>query len=148
MKVREGEVVLADTCEPTSGLVFPLLETIVVTGVCWIAIGWMDANGIAAGFRNLVVALWAVLVVLRFVRPVVASRRRRFMVTNQRVLARSGSGGVDSIPLEQIHSVRRSRAGLSLWVHGLDRPLLYPAVGRAKKVQKILNGQVRSPRYR
>ncbi|SDS39509.1 hypothetical protein SAMN04488539_1590 [Corynebacterium timonense] len=145
--MRDGEVVLADTCEPTSGLVFPLLESIVLTGVCWIVIGWMDVNPIDPFFRNLVVVVWLVLLVTRFVRPVVAARRRRFLVTNQRVMARSGRGGVDSIPLDHIHSAQRSRAGLTLWVRGYDRPLFYPAVGRAKKVQKVLNGQLKSGRY-
>ncbi|WP_115685176.1 hypothetical protein [Corynebacterium senegalense] len=147
MNVEEGEVLLADTCVPVSALVFPLLETIVLTGVCWMAIGWMDSHAVAAGFRNLVVGLWALLVVLRFVVPAVSSRRNRFVVTDRRVLARSGRGGVDSIPLGQIHSARRSRGGLSLAVYGFEQPLHYPAVGKAKKVEKLLNGQLRSARY-
>ncbi|WP_291313369.1 hypothetical protein [Corynebacterium sp. UBA2622] len=145
MKLGDGEVVLADTCGPLSGLVFPLLELVVVTGVCWMAVGWMDGHGIDPAFRNLVVALWAVLAVLRFVLPVVSSRRRRFMVTDRRVLARGGGGGVgapDSIPIQQIHSARRERGGLTLSVYGFDRPLHYPGVGRAKKVEKVLNGRV------
>ena len=147
MKVQEGEVVLADTCEPVTGLVFPLLETIVLTGVCWMAVGWMDVQDIAAGFRNFVVGLWVLLVGLRFVTPVIASRRNRFVLTDRRVLARSGRGGADSIPLQQIHSARRSRGGLSLAVYGYEHPLHYPAVGKAKKVEKLLNGQLRSARY-
>ncbi|WP_342319149.1 hypothetical protein [Corynebacterium mayonis] len=137
MRMSEGEVVLADTCGPISGLIFPLLETVVVTGVCWMAIGWMDVGGIEPLFRNAVVALWGLLVVLRFIFPVVRSRRRRFTVTNRRVVAQG-----DSIPLRQIHSARRERGGLTLAVYGLGRPLHYPEVGKAKKVEKVLNSQL------
>ncbi|MDY5785252.1 MULTISPECIES: PH domain-containing protein [unclassified Corynebacterium] len=142
MKLSEGEVVLADTCGPLTGLIFPLLELIVVTGLCWMAIGWMDVNGIDAIFRNAVVGLWALLALLRFVMPVARSRRRRFTVTNRRVIARGGAGRADSIPLQQIHSARTARGGVSLAVYGFERPLHYADVGKAKKVQRVLNAQL------
>ncbi|WKD57013.1 hypothetical protein CAPI_02195 [Corynebacterium capitovis DSM 44611] len=142
LRLSEGEVVLADTCSPLSGLVFPLLELIVITGVCWIAIGWMDAHAVDPLFRNAVVLLWAVFGVARFAVPVVSSRRRRFMVTDQRVLARGARGSVESIPLRQIHSARRNGGGLSLAVYGYDRPLYYPEVGKVKRVERLLNSKL------
>ncbi len=148
MKVNDGEVILADTCGPLSGLVFPLLELIVLTGVCWMGIGWMDGHGVDPAFRNLVVVLWAVLAAVRFILPVVSSRRRRFMVTDRRVLARSGRGGSDSIPLQQIHSARRDRGALVLGVYGVDHPLRYPAVGKVKKVERVINTRISASRYR
>ena len=148
LKLHEGEVLLADTCGPLSGLVFPLLELIVLTGVCWMGIGWMDAHGVDPVFRNLVVVLWGLLAAVRFVLPVVSTRRRRFVVTDRRVLARGGRGGADSIPLQQIHSAHRERGGLTLSVYGFDRPLRYPGVGKAKKVERVRNGRIGASRYR
>lgn len=146
--VERGEVVLADTTTPLSSLVFPLLELIVVTGICWMAIGWMDARDIGPAARNLVVAVWAVLGLARFVWPLAASRRRRFIVTDRRVLARSRRGAVDSIPFGQIHSAHRDRGGISMAVYGFDRPLYFPEVGRSRKVEKILAHQLENSRRR
>lgn len=140
--MADGEVVLADTTSPLSSLVFPLLEVIVITGVCWMAAGWMDANGVGPLARNLVIAVWAVVAVTRFLWPLAVSRRRRFVVTDRRVLARSRRGAVDSIPFGQIHSVRRDHGGIAMAVYGYERPLYFPEVGRARKVEKILNGQL------
>ena len=124
------------------------MELIVITGVAWIAIGWMDVTpGIDPALRNLVVALWALLALWRFVGPLVASRRRRFMLTDRRILARGRRGAVDSIPLEQIHSARRVKGGISVAVYGYDRPLVFEQVGKARAVdkalQKALRGELR-----
>lgn len=147
-RTHDGEQVLADVCAPLSTLTFPLMELIVITGVAWIAIGWMDVTpGIDPALRNLVVVLWALLALWRFVGPLVASRRRRFMLTDRRILARGRRGAVDSIPLEQIHSARRVRGGISVAVYGYDRPLVFEQVGKARAVdkalQKALRGELR-----
>lgn len=115
------------------------MELIVITGVAWITIGWMDVTpGIDPALRNLVVLLWALLALWRFVGPLVASRRRRFMLTDRRILARGRRGAVDSIPLEQIHSARRVKGGISVAVYGYDRPLVFEDVGKARAVDKAL----------
>lgn len=147
-QTHDGEQVLVDVCAPLSTLTFPLMELIVITGVAWIAIGWMDVTpGIDPALRNLVVALWALLALWRFVGPLVASRRRRFMLTDRRILARGRRGAVDSIPLEQIHSARRVKGGISVAVYGYDRPLVFDQVGKARAVdkalQKALRGELR-----
>ena len=148
LKLADGEVVLADTTSPLSSMVFPLLELVVITAVCWMAVGWMDANASTPFARNLIVAVWAVVGLIRFVWPLAVSRRRRFIVTNHRVLARSRRGAVDSIPFSQIHSARRDRGGIMIAVYGFDRPLYFPEVGRSRRVEKLLNGQVaRSRRF-
>lgn len=142
-KVGEDEVVLADVCAPVSSLTFPLLELILITGVAWMAIGWMDITPAADPMlRNAVVALWAVLVLWRFVAPVIASRRRRFIVTNRRVLARGKRGAVDSIPHRQIHSARRERGGITVAVYGFDRPIHFERVGKTRAVEKTLQNQL------
>ncbi|WP_311201347.1 hypothetical protein [Corynebacterium sp. p3-SID1056] len=147
-QTHDGEQVLVDVCAPLSTLTFPLMELIVITGVAWIAIGWMDVTpGIDPALRNLAVALWALLALWRFVGPLVASRRRRFMLTDRRILARGRRGAVDSIPLEQIHSARRVKGGISVAVYGYDRPLVFDQVGKARAVdkalQKALRGELR-----
>lgn len=147
-QTHDGEQVLVDVCAPLSTLTFPLMELIVITGVAWIAIGWMDVTpGIDPALRNLVVLLWALLALWRFVGPLVASRRRRFMLTDRRILARGRRGAVDSIPLEQIHSARRVKGGISVAVYGYDRPLVFEDVGKARAVdktlQKALAGELR-----
>lgn len=144
-KVGEGEIVLADVCAPLSSLTIPLLELIMLTGVAWMAVGWMDVTpGIDATLRNAVVGVWAVLALWRFVGPVVASRRRRFVVTDKRILARGRRGAVDSIPHRQIHSVRRQRRGISVAVYGFDRPIYFERVGKARAVEKVLQSQLQS----
>ena len=141
-QLEEGELVLADVTSPLSSLIFPLLELVLVTGVAWIAIGWMDvtpAVGVAA--RNALVGVWALLVLWRFVLPVVRARRRRLVVTDRRVLVRGPRGAVDSIPHRQIHSARRAKGGLDIAVHGFGRPLHYESVGKAKQVERLINGR-------
>lgn len=139
-KVGEDEVVLADITAPLGSLVFPLLELILITGISWIAIGWMDVTTtVPLALRNGVVVLWLVLSVWRFVVPVVRGRRRRFIVTDRRVLARGGTGKVDSIPHSQIHSARRAGGGVNLTVYGFPRPIRFDQVGKTRQVERLIN---------
>ena len=137
-RVGGDEVVLADVCAPLSSLTIPLLELVLITGVAWMAIGWMDVTPyIDPAVRNATVLVWALVALWRFVGPVVASRRRRFIVTDKRILAR-GKRGVDSIPLRQIHSVRRDHGGLTVAVYGFAQPIRFEQVGKARAVEKTL----------
>lgn len=141
--VGEDEVVLADVSAPLSSLTIPLMELIVITGVAWMAIGWMDVTPHVDPFvRNIVVAAWAVLVAWRFVGPLAAARRRRFVVTNRRILARGRRGAVDSIPHRQIHSVRKERGGITVAVYGYQRPIHFEKVGKTRAVEKVLAAQI------
>ena len=143
-KVGEDETVLADVCAPLSSLTFPMLELVAVTGLAWMAIGWMDVTPhFDPAMRNIVVAIWAILVVWRFVAPLVSSRRRRFVVTDKRVLARGRRGAVDSIPLRQIHSVRRERGGLWVAFYGYAQPVRFDDVGKTRAVEKTLRSLLR-----
>lgn len=146
-RLGSGEYVRADMCAPLSTLTFPFLELVLITGICWIVIGYMDQPGSTfdVQLRNGVVLVWAALSVWRFILPLLRSRKQRFMVTNKRVLARSGElrNRVDSIPLSQIHSARRYKGGISLAVYGFDRPIYFPHVGKSKKVEQILRTRPR-----
>lgn len=138
-RVGGDEVVLADVCAPLSALTIPLLELVAVTGVAWMVIGWMDVTPhVDPGLRNIVVLIWALIVLWRFIVPLVASRRRRFIVTDKRILARGRRGAVDSIPLRQIHSVRRERGGINVAVYGYAQPLVFERVGKTRSVEKVL----------
>lgn len=140
MQMGRGEVVRADMTAPFRTLLFPFLELVVITGVCWIAIGWCDYNGIDLALRNGLVAIWALLAAWRFIFPLVKARRKRFIVTNLRVIAREGKR-VDSIPLTDIRGARRRRGGISLALHGYDKPMYFPSIPKAKRVEDILNEQ-------
>ena len=143
-RVGGDEVVLADVCAPLSSLTIPLLELVAVTGVAWMAIGWMDVTPhVNPQTRNLVVLAWAVLVAWRFLVPLAASRRHRFIVTDKRILARGKRGAVDSIPLRQIHSVRRERGGLWVALYGYAQPVRFERVAKTRAVEKVLQAQLR-----
>lgn len=141
-RVEEGELLLADVTSPLSSLIFPLLELVLITGVAWMAIGWMDVTpAVGVLVRNATVGVWAVLALWRFVMPVVRARRRRLVVTDRRVLVRGPRGAVDSIPHQQIHSAHRTKGGLDIAVDGFARPLHYDSVGKAKQVERLINGR-------
>lgn len=141
-QLGQDEVVRADVTAPASSLFFPFLELLLVTGLSWIAIGYLDQPGsqMPVEIRNGVVLFWALLAVWRFVLPLIRARRSRFVVTNQRVLVRAPTlrSRVDSIPLRQIHSVGRRRRDLSVSVWGLDRPLYFPGVPKAKRIEQLI----------
>lgn len=136
-------MVLADMAPPMRGLVFPFLELIIATALSWMLIGWMDASGVDVGIRNAVVGIWFLIVLWRFVLPLLRQRRQRFVVTNKRVLfVPGGRGRTESIPLMQIRGVRRRRGGLDIGVLGYGEPVHFPDVGRAKRVQALIEGQL------
>lgn len=132
----------ADLTAPARTLFFPFLELILITGVCAIAVGYMDRPGVdwEPILRNAVLVLWAGLGTWRFLLPLARARRQRFTVTNHRVIVRSGEwrSRADSILLRDIRSARRYRRGISLAVRGYHRPLYFPDVPRAKKVAQLI----------
>lgn len=137
-----GEVVRADLTAPLHSLTFPALELILVTGLSWMLIGWLDQPGsvVDPQLRNAVVLVWLVLAFWRFVWPLLKSRRRRFVVTDQRLVVRAGefNARTDSIPFLDIRSVQRRRNGIYLAIVGYERPLYFPDVPRAKRVTAMI----------
>lgn len=147
MTLRPGEYALVNVSAPYRALLFPVLELVLITGVCWMGIGWLDVTMADTTYRNGLVVLWCLLALWRFALPVFRARRRRFMVTNTRVIARTGSH-VDSIPLHDIVGVRRRRGGISLAIRGYDRPLYFPELPRTRRIEKTLGlalEQLRTP---
>ncbi|WP_087116101.1 hypothetical protein [Corynebacterium urinipleomorphum] len=143
IKLGRGEVVLADMAPPMRGLIFPFLELIIATALSWMLVGWMDASGMDTGIRNAVVCIWFLIVLWRFVLPLIRMRRQRFVVTNKRVIfVPGGRGRTESIPLMQIRGVRRRRGGIDVGVLGYGEAVHFPDVGRAKRVQALIEGQL------
>ena len=132
---------MADMAPPMRSLAFPFLELIILTALSWMLIGWMDGTGVGADLRNLVVLIWAVLALWRFLQPVIRLRRRRFVVTNKRVVVMQGRS-VESIPFVQIRSVHRHRGGLNIGVFGYAQPVYFPDVGRTKRVEELIRRQL------
>lgn len=154
MKMGPGEHKLADVTAPLSALTLPVLELIVLTGLAWMGIGWMDVNGVPsiAGItpgdyptvRNGLVGLWAIMILWRFVLPVIRQRRKRFIVTNQRIIARTGSlgGRADNIWLGDILTARRRRGGISLAIRGYEHGIFVPDVAKNKQIEKLIQRQL------
>ena len=143
-KLEPGEVKRADVSAPYRSLVFPLLELILFTGILWIAIGWLDVNYVSP-LRNALVLLWGLLALWRFVVPVIRARRKRFIVTNRRVLAREGKREA-SVPLGDIAGVRKRRGGISLAIRGYDRAMYFPDLPKPRKLERVIDQAMRDYR--
>lgn len=126
LSIKPDEQVLVDMTAPNSNLVFPFLEVVLLTGLAWMGIGWLDnPHNLAqlntglldpALLHNSVVVVWMLLVIWRFVLPLLRNRKQRFIVTNQRIVARPAklTAKVDSIPLHQVLMWRGVAKGF-LW---------------------------------
>ena len=141
MKMRPAEYPVVDVTAPYRSLIFPVLELILITGLAWIGIGYLDAHGFEATVRNAVVVLWVILVLWRFVLPVYRARRRRFILTTTRIIARTGKK-IDSIPLSDVVGVRRRRGGISLAIRGYDRALYFPDLPRTKRIERAVASEL------
>ncbi|MDO5097637.1 MAG: PH domain-containing protein [Corynebacterium sp.] len=137
---RDTEKVLVDVTSPFSALTHPVLELIVITGVLWMIIGYIDAPGSAWAdnlmLRNGLVLVWALLALWRFVLPVMRLRSRRLVVTNQRVTIRIAGLGrsVHTFPMHVVRDVARKRSTIYLAISGNDRPVVINDVPHAKRV--------------
>ncbi len=150
-RVTTGEQVYVDLTSPLGSMVFPILELIIITGVCWIGVGYLDrlpdmfgytpATDFPAGTRDLILGIWAVLSTWRFGLPLIRQRRYRITVTDRKLLVRPPGirSRYDSIPLSYMRDVRRRRNTLILGVGGQSRPYVVNNVPKARKVESVLN---------
>lgn len=142
------ERVVVDVSAPLRTLIFPVLETILLTGVAWIVIGYLDRPEVAVSMtvRNALVGLWALGVGWRLLIPLCRARRQRFMVTTQRIVVRGPRLGArtDEIPLRQVRGARKyGRGRVALGLIGYDRPVVFARLPRPKKVAQAVSGLVR-----
>lgn len=139
------EVILLDT-NPTFGrLIWPLLELMVITGVCWLLIGFIDGPAIApgdmAGIRQLLIFAWVALILWRVARPVLGWLGERFVLTDRRILLRRGivRTQVISIDLRSIRAVNRKGAVLYLQTRSFGPPLAVEDIPSSRKVAKLVS---------
>lgn len=139
------EVILLDT-NPTFGrLVWPLLELMVVTGVCWLLIGFIDGPAIAAGdmqgVRQLLMIAWVVLVAWRVAKPVLGWLGERFVLTDRRIILRRGilRPQVVSIDLRSVRAVNRKGGVLYLQTRSFGPPLAVEDIPSSRKVARMVS---------
>ncbi|MDO5030514.1 MAG: PH domain-containing protein [Corynebacterium sp.] len=139
------EVILLDT-NPTFGrLIWPLLELMVITGVCWLLIGFIDSPNIAPGdmqgVRQLLMLAWLLLILWRVVRPVFRWLGERFVLTDRRIILRRGvlRPQVVSIDLRSVRAVNRKGAVLYLHTRHYGPPLAVEDIPSTRKVAKLVS---------
>ncbi|AZA09844.1 hypothetical protein [Corynebacterium pseudopelargi] len=151
IRIAPEEQVRADVTASFGSLLYPVMELVVITGLCWMGIGWMDREHTFLDpgpmLRNALVGLWFILVLLRFVLPVIGARRRRIIVTDHRIIARDAglSSKVESIPLSTVRHVQRRRKDITLSVAGLDHLVLLESVPKAKTVAASIEAGIVNP---
>lgn len=151
LKVAKDEYVVVDVTTSLAALTYPALNLIIITGLCWMGIGFIDQPqpqvAVDTGMRNIFVGLWALLAVWFFLRPVMKLRRKRVILTDRRLILRTAgfSGYSESIPLGAIRMVGRKGSTITLSVSGYSTMLAIPDVPRARKVADLIEQQRRAP---
>ncbi|MCS4491483.1 MULTISPECIES: hypothetical protein [unclassified Corynebacterium] len=144
IRLAPGERVFIDLTSPLSALFFPLLEILTVTGLAWMAIGYLDRPELSGTYdpkiRNLIVLMWAGVVVFRLVTKIVTLRRRRIIVTEHRLLLREAgwTSSIFSAPIEQVQAVDRHRNTIRLMLRGQQRAFSMTHVPQARRVFAVL----------
>lgn len=131
-------------------MIYPILESIIYTGISWIIIGYVDAHfslGVAGVVHNMMLVFWLLLLLLRCVLPMIRLRRRKIMVTNQRIILHTAAlrGTWESIPLSQVRDVARRRKDIYLAVAGNDRSIYLPKVPKAKRAVEVIEQLIARP---
>ena len=133
-----------DVTSPYISMLFPALELIIITGITWIIIGYMDSDKAAwfldTNIRNLMVGIWAALSLWRFVLPTIRLRNRRIMV-NDEIIIHSATlrPTTHTIPLKSIRAVNRKRNELILTVIGQPQPVVLRDVAHSRRVQEEMS---------
>ena len=146
-----GEHVLVDVRAPLREMIFPFLETVLVTGVLWIVIGWFDAADagrygvgplrLPPEWRNGFVFLWAVLVVWRFVLPLLRKRRRRMIVTDHRIIFRADGfrARPRTLAISAVTWAEKERGLLAVYLRDSDLPVYYSGLPKIRKIARMIN---------
>ena len=141
-----------DVTSPYISMLFPALELIIITGITWIIIVYMDSDKAAwfldTNIRNLMVGIWAALSLWRFVLPTIRLRNRRIMVNDERIIIHSATlrPTTHTIPLKFIRAVNRKRNELILTVIGQPQPVVLRDVAYSRRVQEeMLAAMDRTP---
>lgn len=156
--VDSRERCLFDVTTPLSGMLFPVLELILWTGLCWIGIGFFDRLPGSLGYeqvgyfpaetRSVLLLVWIILVSVRFVLPLLRARHRRFTVTDQRIVFRSGklASRPQSIPLRTVYRAYKQRTSVVVDVVGAGQPLVFNKVPKGKQAVSAINTAISTQR--
>lgn len=149
--LNQDEEIYVDVKAPLYYSIKYVAELVIYTALCWILVGYLDANYIATIFtfnavdvRNGVVSLWAVLVIIRFVIPFLLFYRWRLIITNHRLYFDPGfRKGSKDFDINYIHSVQRDSSSLIIFFSGQSQPIRIDRVPKAKRVQRSLELLIR-----
>lgn len=139
------EEVIIDTNPTFSGIVWPLIELMAITGIVWLLIGFIDKDPATAAnlafIRTILMLVWALLLVRRVAVPVLRWLRERFILTDRRILLRHGliRTDVSSIDLRSVRGVRRQGSDLLFATYGYGGPITVPNIPSSRKVAKMVN---------
>ena len=145
-EMEPGEVALLDVNPVFSRLVRPLVDLVVVTGVIWLLIGFIDGpyigDGDLAGMRATLMLAWPVLLAWRVGGPVLDWLGRRLVVTDRRLLLRRGivRPEITSIDLRSIRAVDRRGSMLAVSTRYWREPLVIEGVPGSRRVVRALPG--------
>ena len=145
------EHVLVDVRAPLREMFFPFLEMISITGGLWIIIGWFDAAdagrygvgplNLPPEWRNGFVFLWGMLILWRFVLPLLRKRRRRMIVTDRRILFRDDGFWTrpQTILMSSVTWAEKERGQLAVYLRDSDLPVYYQGLPKLRKVAEMIN---------
>lgn len=146
-RMSDNEEVLFDLNPAFGRLFMPLMELILVTGVVWLLVGFIDGpyigSGDLMGVRTMLLIGWVVMIAWRVGLPVARWLRERIVVTDEQLIVRDGSR-VRAIPLRAIRAVDRKGSEVRIRASGAPPVVLYD-VPSARKISRILEHRSRDP---
>ncbi|HIW96111.1 MAG TPA: hypothetical protein H9867_06485 [Candidatus Corynebacterium gallistercoris] len=166
------EPLLAELSPTRRSVIFPVLELVLITGLIWLVIGWIDAelarmsvsllgfetvpltalpaqvdNATAAGLvwlRRGLIVLWLILAWRRCIKHLIFRARSRMVLTDRRLITASGHlrSQIAQIPLHSVVDARAHGSTVAVYIIGQRMPVELHSVPQAKKFVRILRQQI------
>ncbi|MDO5077186.1 hypothetical protein [Corynebacterium sp.] len=126
-----------DVTSPLRAMAMPVVEMLAFTAAFWMLVGFLDRDFYP--WRNLVVLVWALCVLWRFVLPLLKQRRRRLTVTDTEIRVRNPGlfSRTMTIPMRVVRGAGRHRDMLTL--HTQAGPVYVTGVPKAKRIADTIN---------
>lgn len=154
--LAEGEHVVVHRHPHWKALVVPTVGFVLITGLAGVAAGFTGSSDVSPSTRSVlwivIAAVWGVVVVWFFLRPLLSWKTTHFVLTDRRVTFRNGiltRSGID-IPLQRINSVefrhglldRMLRTGTLVIESASEDPLAFRDIPQVEKVHALLYHEV------
>ncbi|MBT0568485.1 PH domain-containing protein [Williamsia sp. CHRR-6] len=154
--LADGEHVVLHKHPHWKALVVPTLIFLVATALAGVGAGYVVGSDLGQTTKvvlgSVIAALWLVISVWFFGRPLISWRTTHFVLTDRRVTFRNGimtRSGID-IPLQRINSVefrhglvdRMLRTGTLIIESASDDPLSFDDIPQVEKVHALLYHEV------